>query len=145
MRGFRVRVLEDHLHRARVALRQGLDLVDHLARGLAMHAQHGLAEGGVAGGAPADEADDFARGDVEAHVVHGVHDLVAPDASPAISSTARLSGMLQGPRLRHTRRTPSDPLVENRGLTRHVDVRGLTQGADRGGSCAKQVRPSGID
>ena len=53
----RVRILEDHLHGARVALEvrggvtlgQGLALVDHLARGLVVQTQHGLAEGGLAG------------------------------------------------------------------------------------------------
>ena len=44
-----------------------------------MEAEHRLAEGGLAGAALADEADDLARGDLERDIVHGVDGLAAPD------------------------------------------------------------------
>ena len=79
----RVGVLEDHLHGACVALGQDLALVDHFAGGLVVQPQDDLTKGGLAGAALADETDDLARRDVEARVVHGMHDLVAPDVEVA--------------------------------------------------------------
>ena len=84
----RVRVLEDHLHPARVALevpglvlrRQRFAIVDHFAAGLVVQAEHRLAERGLARAAFAHQPDDLAAGDVEGDVVHGMHHLAAADA-----------------------------------------------------------------